>query len=124
MVGAVLMWLVAVAHVPLWKYLLAFVYPGSSLTLLRSFAEQRAAAAYEKRTCVVEAGLFFGLLFLHNNLHVVHHEMPHAPWFELPALWKRRRAAFATTAPDLILPGYVALVHKHALRPLSTVELP
>jgi len=119
MAGVVLMWLIAVAHLPLWKYLLAFVYPGSSLTLLRSFAEHRAVAAIEKRTCVVEAGLFFGLLFLNNNLHVVHHETPHAPWFELPALWKRRRAAFATEAPDLVLPGYVALVRKYALRPLS-----
>ena len=124
LVFAVLLWLVAVVHMPLWKYLVAFVYPGSSLTLLRSFAEHRVAAERERRTRVVEAGLFFRLLFLNNNLHVVHHESPHAPWFELPALWEEKRASFTASAPDLVLPGYMTLLREHALRPLPTGEHP
>jgi fatty acid desaturase len=124
LVAIVLVWLLAVAHMPIGKYLLAFVYPGASLTLLRSFAEHRVARAHQKRTCVVEAGPFFALLYLNNNLHAVHHETPHAPWFELPGLWKRRRAAFATATPDLVVPGYVRLVHRYALRPIPTEDLP
>jgi fatty acid desaturase len=124
LVVVVLVWLLAVAHMPISKYLLAFVYPGSSLTLLRSFAEHRVARAREKRTCVVETGPFFALLYLNNNLHAVHHETPHAPWFELPALWRRRRAAFATATPHLVLPGYARLLHRYAWRPIETEERP
>jgi fatty acid desaturase len=115
----VLYWIVAVAGMPMWRCLLAFVYPGASLTLLRSFAEHRADAVPDRRTAVVEAGLFFSLVFLNNNLHVMHHAAPRAPWFELPRLWTRERSAFLTRAPDLILPGYLTIVWTQALRPFA-----
>jgi fatty acid desaturase len=116
-VAIVLAWLIAVADVPLWKYFLAFVYPGASLTLLRSFAEHRADTIPERRTTVVEAGFFFSLIFLNNNLHVVHHAAPRVPWFELPRLWAHERPSFATRAPDLIHAGYVSIIRKWALQP-------
>jgi fatty acid desaturase len=115
----VLYWIVAVAGMPIWKYLLAFVYPGTSLTLLRSFAEHRADTKPERRTAIVEAGLFFRLIFLNNNLHVVHHAAPRAPWFELTRLWARERSAFAARAPDLIHPGYLTIAWRHAFRPFA-----
>ncbi|MBX3229067.1 MAG: fatty acid desaturase [Labilithrix sp.] len=115
-VALVLLWLVVVARLPLWKYVLAFVYPGASLTLLRSFAEHRADVVPERRTTVVEAGLFFRLLFLNNNLHVAHHAAPRAPWFELPRLWAEQRASVAARAPDLIHAGYSAIVRARLLR--------
>ncbi|MDB4884385.1 MAG: fatty acid desaturase [Gemmatimonadetes bacterium] len=118
-VAIIVVWLIAVAHMPLWKYLVAFVYPGAGLTLLRSFTEHRADASRARRTTVVEAGLFFRLLFLNNNFHVVHHAAPRLPWFELPERWTRERASFASEAADLVLPGYGAIVRKHALHPLS-----
>jgi fatty acid desaturase len=115
----VLYWIVSVAGIPPWKYVFAFVYPGASLTLLRSFAEHRADAVPGRRTAVVEAGLFFRLIFLNNNLHVMHHAAPRAPWFELPRLWARERSALATRAPDLIQPGYLTIVWTQALRPFA-----
>ncbi len=118
-VAVIVVWLAAVAHMPLWKYVVAFVYPGAGLTLLRSFTEHRADASRARRTTVVEAGLFFRLLFLNNNFHVVHHAAPRAPWFELPARWTRERASFKSKAADLVFPGYGAIVRKHAVRPLS-----
>ena len=42
-VALVLIWVMGICHIPLWQYLLLYVYPGLSLTLLRSFAEHRAA---------------------------------------------------------------------------------
>lgn len=114
-VALVVWWLIAIAHMPLWKYVLAFVYPGTSLTLLRSFAEHRADALPARRTTVVEAGLFFRLLFLNNNFHVAHHAAPKAPWFELPRIWAAQRAEFVRQAPDLVHPGYGALVRERLI---------
>jgi fatty acid desaturase len=68
-----------VAGMPLWQYLLGFVYCGTALALVRSFAEHKAEAAVEKRTAIVEKTPVFGLLFLHNNLHVAHHKWPTVP---------------------------------------------
>jgi fatty acid desaturase len=110
-------WVCLVAGMPLWKYLLAFVYPGTSLGLLRSFAEHRPDPSPARRTVVIEAGLFFRLLFLNNNLHAVHHRLPRVPWFALPRVWRRERADLTARAPDLVLPGYGPLLLRHALRP-------
>ncbi|MBX3264475.1 MAG: fatty acid desaturase [Labilithrix sp.] len=119
----VLAWLHLVAEMPLWKYVVAFVYPGASLTLLRSLAEHRSDRARERRTTVIEAGLFFRLLFLNNNLHAIHHRRPELPWFELPSAWERERAAFTARHPDLVRRGYLTLVSRYALHPISPPEL-
>jgi fatty acid desaturase len=58
--------------VPLWQYMLFAAYPGISLIMIRSFIEHRANDAPKMRTAIVEAGPFFSLLFLNNNLHRVH----------------------------------------------------
>lgn len=124
LVGLVLFWVVGIAEMSIGTYLLAFVYPGASLTLLRSFAEHRMDASPERRTTVVEASLFFRLLFLNNNFHVAHHRAPDAPWFELASRWRREREAFMRTSPDLVHSGYLGLVRRYAVRPISKVELP
>jgi fatty acid desaturase len=118
--GFVLAWLTQVAHLSLGTYLLAFVYPGTSLTLLRSFVEHRVDERPERRTTVVEAGLFFRLLFLNNNFHVAHHAAPRAPWFELPRLWAAQREAVLERAPDLVHPGYLTVMRRRLLSDLQT----
>src|SRR5690349_3766958 len=50
----VLAWVVVVCGMPLWIYVVAFVYPGLSLTLLRSFIEHRRAPEQAQRTAIVE----------------------------------------------------------------------
>jgi fatty acid desaturase len=92
-VALVLFWVMAVAAMPLWLYLVAFVLPGTSLTLVRSFAEHKAAHTPLERTAVVEAGAFFSLLFLNNNLHYAHHRRPDLPWYALPGYYRRHRGA-------------------------------
>ena len=72
-VALVVAWL-RFAGVPIASYLLLFVYPGLALTLLRSFAEHRPGATNAERIVIVEAGPIASLLFLNNNLHVVHHD--------------------------------------------------
>ncbi|EPE94251.1 fatty acid desaturase (plasmid) [Rhizobium grahamii CCGE 502] len=72
-VACVLFWIVVLCEMPLWLYFLSFAYLGAALSRLRSYAEHRYADHHEERTAIVENSYLFGLLFLHNNLHVLHH---------------------------------------------------
>ena len=116
-VAGVLGWL-HVFHVGVGAYLLGCVYPGIALTLLRSFAEHRIAAEPGHRTTIVEAEAPFALLFLNNNLHVVHHDHPGAPWYLLPRLYRRGREAIRRRTGGACFRGYRSIVLAHALRPV------
>jgi fatty acid desaturase len=106
----------AVAGMPLWQYLLGFVYGGTALTLLRSFAEHRAEAAVERRTAIVERSAVFGLLFLNNNLHFVHHKWPTVPWYRLPRLYRENREALIRENGGLLYNGYGDIFRRFFLR--------
>jgi fatty acid desaturase len=118
-VAVVLAWVVGVCGLPLWAYLLFFVYPGAALTLVRSFAEHRPAAEQAARTAVVERAPILGLLFLFNNLHVVHHEAPRLPWYELPRRYRRERARYLAENADARFASYAELFARYALRPID-----
>lgn len=90
-----ILWWLDHVGLSLGTYLLAFVYPGASLSLLRSFAEHRADSAADKRAAIVGRGGILGLLFLNNNLHAVHHARPDLPWYRLPAYYRANQAQFA-----------------------------
>lgn len=107
-----LCWL-AWVDLPFATYLLAFVYPGTALSLLRSFAEHRASSEPGRRAAIVERGGMLGLLFLNNNLHAAHHARPDLAWYRLPGYFERRRAAFAK-APHYR--GYGEIVRRFAWR--------
>jgi fatty acid desaturase len=95
-----------VAGLPLWQYLLGFVYCGTALALVRSFAEHKAHESVEKRTAIVEGTPVFGLLFLNNNLHVVHHKWPTVAWYRLPRLYRENREAVLNENGGLLYAGY------------------
>jgi fatty acid desaturase len=107
----VLAWL-KICAIPFWAYVLLFVYPGLSLTLLRSFAEHIASAEPTSRTVTVAAGPFFSLLFLNNNLHALHHARPELPWYALPGFARR------LPRPALRYGGYGDLAWRFLLRPV------
>jgi fatty acid desaturase len=90
-VTLVLFWATYVCEMPLWVYLLAFAWPGLSLTLLRSFHEHQPAADQSDRTNSVRAPLVLRLLFLNNNFHVAHHAAPGMPWYDLPRRFPESR---------------------------------
>lgn len=116
-VAAVLIWVVAVCGMPLWLYLLAFVYAGGALTRIRSFAEHRFAEAEEERTAIVERGGPLGLLFLNNNLHVLHHLRPTIAWYDLPALYRNHRDALVAHNGGLVYRSYVEVFGRYLMRP-------
>jgi fatty acid desaturase len=120
-----------VAGMPLWQYLLGFVYLGTSLVFVRSFAEHRAHDAVEKRTAIVENSPVFGLLFLNNNLHVVHHRFPTLPWYKIPAFYRRHREQVLAENGGLVYDGYrevfrrfFAKAHDAPVHPLGRVPDP
>jgi fatty acid desaturase len=115
-VAAVLYWVVAVCRIPLAAYLVLFVYPGMSLTLLRSFIEHRPGADQSHRTALVEAGPVFSLLFLHNNLHLVHHLWPQLPWYELPRRYRAERLSLLQQNGQFAFDGYVDVLRRYGVR--------
>jgi fatty acid desaturase len=104
----VLVWVMEVCGIPLWAYLALFVLPGTSLTLVRSFAEHKAAWTPLERSAVVEAGPVLSLLFLHNNLHYAHHKRPDLPWHALPAYYRHHRRQLIARF------GFVGFAHQLA----------
>lgn len=92
------------------------VYLGTSLTLLRSFAEHRAAPAEGHRVAIVENAGAFGLLFLNNNLHAAHHRAPAVPWYALPRYYADRRDDLLLQNGGLLYDGYGDVLRRYALR--------
>lgn len=115
-VVVVIAWLVAVCHLPLWLYLVAFVYPGAALMRLRAYAEHRWAEEVDHRSAVVEASWPFGLLFLNNNLHALHHARPGIPWYDLPDVYERDQATLAERNGGLVYRGYGEIVRSFLFR--------
>ena len=113
----VLVWIVGVCGIPLWLYAACFVYPGMSLAMVRSFAEHRAAAEPEKRTAIVENATILGLLFLYNNLHVVHHMRGGLPWYQIPRFYRLNRAALIDRNGGLVYRSYFDVARRYLLTP-------
>jgi fatty acid desaturase len=99
------------------EYGLAFVYPGTALSLLRSYAEHRAAPAPGHRVAIVERAGLFALLFLNNNLHATHHRAPGLAWYRLPAFHRRHRRRLLADNGNLLYDGYGEVARRFLLRP-------
>lgn len=113
--AAVLAWIILVAGMPLWIYAL-WIYVGAALTRLRSFAEHKFADLPEERTAIVENSPILGLLFLNNNLHVLHHLKPAIPWYSLPRAYAEERSALITRNGGLVYKGYRDVITRFFLK--------
>jgi fatty acid desaturase len=122
--AVVLAWTAGVCGIPVSAYLALFVLPGTSLTLVRSFAEHKAAHTPFERTAVVEAGPFFSMLFLNNNLHFAHHKRPDLPWHALPRYWRGQRSDLLEENGGLLYRGYREVFRRFFLRPVDTPAHP
>lgn len=111
-------WLCAHYGMPWWQYVLLIAYPGMSLGLLRAFTEHRAAPGPSERIAAVESNGVFGLLFLYNNLHIVHHLQPAMPWFEIPGYYRRHREELLATNDHFHFRGYAEIARRFLLRPV------
>ena len=127
-VAGVFVWIVGVCRIPLLTYVLGVVYPSISVSMIRSFAEHRADHDPQLRTAVVEANRFWGVLFLYNNLHIVHHALPRLPWYALPAQWAQMRASVMAARADragmIFHGGYAEVFRRFLWSPVISVEHP
>jgi fatty acid desaturase len=109
----VLIWVMAICHIPLWQYLLLYVYPGLSLTLLRSFAEHRAAAAVPARIVTMRTNPLLALMFTNNHLHALHHAEPATPWHRRPARYRARQQELDAANGGYVVSGYGEFFRKY-----------
>jgi fatty acid desaturase len=123
-VAIVLWWVMGVCDMSFWQYVLCFVYPGLSLTLLRSFCEHRAAADIGNRIAIVEAGRIMSFLYLNNNLHFVHHNEPNSPWHARPARYRQIRDQVIAANGGYCLAGYGEILRRWFLTPKEPVVHP
>jgi fatty acid desaturase len=114
--ATILIWVVGICKMNLWFYLFGIVYPGTSLSLVRSFAEHRAAEAKGEQTAIVEDANILGLLFLYNNLHVVHHRRPDLPWYKIPAWYKAHRDSLISSEGARAYRGYWEIVRRYLFK--------
>ncbi|MFZ5672146.1 MAG: fatty acid desaturase [Pseudomonadota bacterium] len=113
-----------VCGIPLWQYVLLFVYPGIALMLVRSFCEHQAAENQSERTIIVEASPFWSLLFLNNNLHVAHHTRPRLAWYELPAYYRAERDSLIARNNGYRMNGYGEIFRRYFFKPKEPVAHP
>ncbi|WP_082490820.1 fatty acid desaturase [Aureimonas sp. Leaf454] len=120
----VVVWVTVVCDIPPLTYVALVVYPSVSLLLIRSFAEHKAADGVAERTAIVENSPVLGLLFLHNNLHAVHHERPSMPWYEIPAWYRANRARLILENGGHVYDGYGAVFRRYLFASHDSVVHP
>jgi len=123
-VAVVLLWVMAVCHIPLWQYVLLYAWPGVSLTVLRSYLEHQGRAEVGHRTVIIETGPIMSLMYLHNNLHALHHLEPAVPWHQRPRRFRERRNELFIWNGGYRYRGYGEIVVRHFLRPKEPLVHP
>ncbi|WP_250500594.1 fatty acid desaturase [Caballeronia sp. GAWG1-5s-s] len=103
--AALAWWLDTRCGVP-WRAFAGVGYAALALASVRSFHEHRAAGAERERTVINEAAWPWRLLFLNNNFHAVHHDLPGVPWFALAAIYRERRDAYRASNGGFVAEGY------------------
>ncbi|WP_397541286.1 fatty acid desaturase [Roseovarius salis] len=118
----VLAWVVW-SPMPLWAYFVA-AYAGFSVLKIRTFLEHRAHERASGRTVVIEDTGPLALMFLNNNLHVVHHMHPGAAWYRLPRLFRENREKYLARNGGYYYRSYAQIFADHFLRPKDPVPHP
>lgn len=122
-VAPVIACLIWVGTLGLGAYLIA-AYGALALLRIRTFAEHRAHVRSGARSVVIEDRGPLALLFLNNNLHVVHHACPDVAWYDLPGLYRARRARFLAMNGGYRFENYAALFRAYAVRRKDPVAHP
>lgn len=108
---------------PLWLYALVPCWLGQSIIAVRTYAEHQWHEDPQGRTLVVERSPL-SILFLNNNLHLVHHKLPTAPWYRLPQLFQQRRDEWLALNGGYVFPNYLALMKAHLFKAKEPVVHP
>lgn len=120
---AVVLWIVAQSAMPIWAFVLS-AYLGLALVKIRTFLEHRAHEKSRARTVIVEDRGPLAFLFLNNNLHVVHHMNPAAPWYRLPALYRRGKERYLACNEAYVYRSYGQVFRQYFWRAKDPVAHP
>ena len=115
--------LVIWAPMPFWAYLVS-AYAGFSILKIRTFLEHRAHERASGRTVVIEDKGPLALIFLNNNLHVVHHMHPKVAWYRLPRLFEENREKYLKRNDGYYYRSYAEIFARHFLTPKDPVPHP
>jgi fatty acid desaturase len=115
--------LVLASPMPLWAYVIS-AYLGLGILKIRTFLEHRAHDRVRGRTVVIEDRGLLAFIFLNNNLHVVHHMNPMAPWYRLPALYRQGRAHYLACNEGYVFGSYGEVFRRYFLRAKDPVPHP
>jgi len=119
----VVWWAVQVGQMPGWAYLVA-AYLALSLLKIRTFLEHRAHKDAPARTVLIEDRGPLALLFLNNNLHIVHHTHPGAPWHRLPAMYYADPEKYRALNDGYVYRSYGEVFGRYFLRAKDPVPHP
>nr|WP_170538629.1 fatty acid desaturase [Ruegeria arenilitoris] len=120
---AVVLWIAAQSAMPVWAFVLS-AYLGLALVKIRTFLEHRAHEKSRARTVIVEERGLLAFLFLNNNLHVVHHMNPAAPWYRLPALYRRGKERYLACNEAYVYRSYGQVFRQYFWRAKDPVAHP
>ena len=121
--SAAVLAVIAASPIPIWAYLVA-CYLALSILRIRTFLEHRAHELSRARSVLVEDRGPLALLFLNNNLHVVHHMHPGVPWYKLPALLRAERDRFLKANEGYRYRSYGEVFRKYFLSRKDPVAHP
>ncbi|MEP2784543.1 MAG: fatty acid desaturase [Pseudoruegeria sp.] len=111
------------SSLPIWGYLLC-AYFALSVLKIRTYLEHRAHDKSRARTVVIEDRGPLALLFLNNNLHIVHHMHPNVPWYNLPKLYANNRDRFLSANEGYRYKSYAEIVARYFLKAKDPVVHP
>ncbi|MCE2517099.1 MAG: fatty acid desaturase [Alphaproteobacteria bacterium] len=97
-------------------YLVFVVVPSLMLLSLRSYIEHRASGYSDRDTVIVESNLFWRMLFLNNNFHAIHHDLPHLRWWEVAREYHRRRDYWQQRTQGYWFSGYFDIAAKYLFK--------
>jgi fatty acid desaturase len=107
-------WLQQVCAVPAWVFIVGAGCGSLALASVRSFHEHRLAHEPAHRTVINEAGWLWRLLFLNNNYHLVHHDLPQVPWFALGGIYETSRQHYIERSGGFLVKGYGEWARRYA----------
>lgn len=117
---ALLWWVHHQSGIKPLHYLFGVAYPALALAMLRSFYEHRPAFVPAHRIVINEASLPWRVLYLNNNYHAVHHDLPSLPWYRIPSAFRADRAGYLQRNGGFRLPGYGHVLLRYAFKPVDS----
>lgn len=122
-VAVVVLWMSVIGHMPVWAWLVS-TYLALSVLKIRTFLEHRADQDAAGRTVVIEDRGLLALIFLNNNLHVVHHMHAMVPWYRLPQLYRANKDRYLSRNGGYRYASYAEVFRRYFWRAKDPVPHP